>query len=375
MRRILFFTITLIIVLLGSCSENGAGIFYEIELEEPISDNNLSNSLSIGAFISTNGSYYISAGNIYTKTYNSTTGWSSLNTPGGEENYLASRIAYYGTYLMTFCTKFYDEGSEVFLSSDYGLTWGDTATVNGIEGDVIELLSAYDSTSTSNRVFIITEYDDPDNDDADGDALKLHSVYEITGITDTSTVSTSIVTALSDTRNMIIDIEFDASGNIWGITPAQAFTDGTLGTGLPSGRYYTGIYYSELFSSMFLAVYKYDDDESDVYTFDGSEWTMIEKDLEKRIYDFEDITVYDSDGDPIHALSLGTASGYYEMLSLSDGFDSPEETADNNYDNYSLADATVFKLACFLHDGFYETFALTSTEGLWYNDALSWDLE
>lgn len=369
MKKYFIAVTSFILLIAASCSNNGASILYEIEQERPITDRNLSNSISIGALVSTESAYFAAAGEIYTKQHDELY-WRSAVQPGGTDVYTSSRIGYIDSHLISLCAEFYDGDLAVFVSGDNGSSWGSPVTFSGITGTIIDLLPIHDSYADRERVFLVVKYSDPDNA-----GLFLHSLYEVTAITDTQTVETEIVNSVSGSRNKIIDITYNSDGSIWAITAAKALSSATVGDGLPSGEYYTGIYYSNFLSSLYIATYNASDEVSTVYVFDGTNWVVDTEDLGKRTYGFGDITVYDSSDTAISALTLGTSSGYYEKTALASEFTAPDVTADSNYENYDFSGATVFRLISFNIAGRYYSFGLTSRAGLWINNALAWDIE
>ena len=360
MKRLLLLAIMLILILFTSCTENGAGIFYSIEIEEPIANDSLSDYLSATTVAIMGTEYYLPASRLF--FWDSTSGatdWSGISLPSNWK--ITTQAASNGTTLVYFILENSDgDDSGLFI---YNGTWnGEISVGTG---------RPYKVWFENSAIYVATL----ELEDADASLYRYRLYYSSdTAVTNPSFTQVQVGGTDYTTNYAIRDLDFDAgNGDVIFVSAHEcAYGTGTAFTADAtdfSSIYLRKLYYSTTFSKLYMTASDAAiNGTGSIYNWNGAAWDTVDSSIGSDINDMCDIT---TNGGTDYLL-IGNQSGYLEST---DGtsFSGELATIDDNYDNTDLEGAVVNGFFDGPGDTFY---AMTSGNGLWVNNGSgSWDLK
>jgi len=331
-----------------SCNQSDVGIFYGLENEVKITDNSLSNNLTIGSMAkSPAGELYIAAGRVYTKTSGSSEDWRKVSTPSGYD--LSTSLAVNTTDSNIYAI-FYDTDSAdtaLFKMPDGG-SWTEV-TDPVFEGSFEYVKSANGYILVSTRI---------DENSArlyysNGGAFSEAAVVTMTG-SDFYVIHDGTDFWVSNSNILY------QGNNLNGLTDALTL-DSTVeikGLSESSGAY------------IYLSCWDRENRDGYLMATDGNNGTLDEESDDKKTYKLFNLTTFRAEG--YDFLLCGTNGlGYRQILSPSSSnldLDTPDD--DVLSENYTSAiDLQNCAVIDFFVDGGEDgdLYALTATTGLWKN--------
>jgi len=417
-NTILLLTALLLIFSFTGCNDKEMGIFYSIEEERELEDNNIENDAFIGNLVLFNDDYYAAAGNIYTVNAAENFAAHNTNTSGGKwasdpdfakDDYLCLSIGVIDSKLYG---VFYDKDSSSDPSEFESDLW-----VKPVDGS----WSKYDSEDNSGIPVdlkvekLITIFNGTDNVGfvqaytLDSENTRTYAVYSFDGTTfHEVTASSNVTSSHSSEFDVDMDNDSDGSNNEYWVTydtNLLTLTEADLTTGSftvqESSDYagdtvtdddsLMGIYHSDIFSGLFLSKY-----DGTVYfrpdatvTTPLVSWTAISDTLASTPGDLIDFTFTGSDDATKNVLLVGTQNGYYEFENISGTdftdltFELPSESC--KFSTYQTLDLRYAIVNSFMvnevSSGNMALFALTMNDGLYSNveydneDYRIWNIE
>ncbi len=364
MKRFILPCLILIILLAASCTENGAGIFYSIEIEEPIANDSLSDNLSSMSVANLSGTYYLAAKLLINVGMNQ-----SISLP--DNMYSVSAVASDGAAPLFAVLENTDGDQSALYTFDGTSTW--TALTTGVTGRPYDIwilgngdlyVATVNKATTGGTTYYQYRLYYDDAADASGFTL------------------VNLPSAATYTVNPIVDVDWDGT-TVFAINAAACYsgTGSTLTTDSRNGDISSNVHLRKLYYStghtdswnntLFLSGSNASiNGTGSVYEWNGSSWTAISTPGNEDYNDFCDVYFGTN-----HYLLLGETSGYLEYNGSSFIEESSATVDTDNYDNTDLSGSAVNGL--FDIDGTGSTFyAMTSGNGLWVNDGSgSWDLK
>lgn len=355
-----------------SCNQGDVGMYYSLEVESEVQDSSLANDLSVGSMVRTGNYYYIAAGNMLRRGIDETD-WLVVEPPAS--GMLCTEITVFEDtlYACWYATDGTSSGLYTF-SADVWNAVGDM-TSQFCSG-LISLPSAAVPT-----LFIITRETNY--------LYTLWYKYEAQ-----APVSTTIQYSIPMTGAEWFDSQYYviAGNRLYQGSAADSLVLSINTPALAVASRYNAISAATKPDStelLFLST-------SDGYIFvnDGNGWGAASTAVDTALYGFSRMSIEDTDGVIKTNLLIGSDSGYYELLLITDldinaialskpGIQSLNTTG-INYINTTLSDGVIRK---FFYDnkdtpdvlGDDIVFALTSGQGLWINSgsigARSWSIE
>jgi hypothetical protein len=399
-------------MMIASCSD--VGIFYTLEIEEEIEDNNNLNDSAVFSNLvdtdssSTSGYYIGNAGpSIYYRSKGSSySSWSKLSVPTsgyasdatnssmvlvGDDLFI-SRISYDGDYVVSGIYCLPDAASN--LDSP---TW--TTITENLDGEDDDFV--FYNLFTANGYLYVNELEKDDDDDEDDLNTTDSFIYVSTATPDVDTydhIGTSYTeisndVGLDSTEHLIKVIYETTSTSYWLI---YNDTDEDVIAGY--AYYDTDPYFAtstntkNVSSNMYSDIFFYDDDDDDVndcillsdvdgsiYIYDlvDTDWSTIDVDdpdidcMYRGFANIEDL-VNDTVIVGTSAYDDESGVGYYQIDMSSLSIDEDDDFSDN----YSSTDLDDSSIAGFLMDSQNDRlFAYTENEGVWLNVSDEWSLE
>lgn len=358
-------------LMLFACTDGGAGIFYSIEIEEPISNNDLPDFLTSQSAVRIGTDYYFAALQLYTGTAAQIAGGSDLSRVSLPDGWrYTMQIASDGTNLYAILEN--REGdSSAFYHNEGGSLDKSTSTFTG---------RPYKVWHENGNVYVATVQAENEED-------KRYS-YRLYGGADGNSLNP--VNLPFTPSNPIMDIAHDSNeGETFVITSSDCFrgtgtTINTTEASAPSNLFKRSLYFSShetgttgsAGGTLFMATSNAPlNGDGAVYYWDdvANTWTAFDSSVGKDPTDFADVQGKGG----VDFLLLGTQSGYYEMSSLASQFSAQSESgtldSDDQYERTELESAAVMG---FLDvDSTNSFFALTATNGIWKNDDGEWSQE
>lgn len=372
-RILILFAVSL---MLFACTDGGAGIFYSIEIEEPISNNDLPDFLTSQSAVKVGTDYYFGALQLYKGSASqiaNSDDLSRVSLPDGWR--YAMQIA--GDDANTFV----GDNTDTFLYAILENREGDnTAFYHNESGSLVK--STYlGFTGRPYKVWYIeqTDYIYVATVRTENEEDKRYS-YRLYGGTDPNSLSQVILPSPFDSNNAtsqpIVDVDFDVNNSdLVMITAADCFIGNTttftsIETSISTDLFKRSLYYSAHGGgTLFMATSTEAlNGTGAVYEWDGANWVVFDADVGSDPNDFGDVTI-----DSGTYLLLGTQSGYVEMLHGGTAFGG--ESATINSDNYSNKELESAAVMGFLDGPGNKFFALTATNGIWRNDNGVWSQE
>jgi len=376
------------LLLLSGCGDKESGIFFSIEQERKLDNNNLPDAGTFTSMVKLVNDYYVSTGAVYRvgdadnfdyHLDGSTGKWTKIANPSG--TLCAGLGVVSGTLYGIFFENPSPEDPADFDSHLYSFnTVGDVwslVTSNSANTYTIEKMAV------ANGVAFLLGYT------LDGSNNREYAVHTWDGTTFTADVLTvldqySRFDAAFDGTNYWVAYGYGLYSNT---TPATIAVNATAATDMMAtttpAKQYMGIHYSPAPYNQLLvcqnggALYRSSDG--------GTSWTALTNTISTVPYDFGDFTVDTDD-----YILLATSDGYLEFTGTLDDsavFSLPSGTTD--YDNYLTLDLRYALTNGFFADQGVATsgsgaqdvlFVLTTGTGLWANRLYSdgsryWDWE
>ncbi len=330
-----------------SCNQSDVGIFYGLENEVKITDNSLSNNLTIGSMAKNGTELYIATGRVYTKTSGSSEDWRKVEIPSGYD--LSTSLAVNTTdsniYAIFFDT---DTANKALFRMSNGGSWTE------VTDPVFE--GSFEYVKSANGFILVSTRIDENNARlyySNGGAFSEVAVIAMTG--------SEFYVIHDGTDYWVSNSSILYQGNSLGaMTTALTLVSTVEIKGL-----------SESSSGTYIYLSCWDRDNSDGYLMatDGNNGTL-DKEGENKTYKLFNLTTFTAEG--YEFLLCGTNGlGYRQILSPSSSdldLDTPDD--DVLSENYSSAiDLSSCSVIDFFVDGGDDgdLYALTATTGLWKN--------
>ncbi len=361
MKRYIFHALLLLLLLFSSCTENGAGIFYSIEIEEPISNDSLSDYLSATEVAIVGTDYYLPANRLYH--------WDS-GTAGTDFSRMTLPGNWYGTIdtaenndnALLYAVLENSDGDDSGLFIYDGTSWTGAVTVP--DGRPVAVWYA------DSDIFVLTV------DSSESNKYRLYNSSDNNTTTPASITFSQVQVSATDyeTYNPVRDLDV-YSGTVFFITASNMYSgnDATffaaVTTNITAGLTYRNLYYSSTFTTLYLtAIDSAVNGTGSIWGWDGG-WTGLDTSIGSDLNDMCEII---TNGSSTYLL-VGNQSGYLESSNGSSFTGETSSTIDSNYDNTDLEGAVVNGFFDGPGDTFY---AMTSGTGLWVNNGTgSWDLK
>lgn len=376
MKKILYLTLcTAIMLVVLSCEFGPLGIFRSFEIESQLDDRELNNDLSVGSITKINGTYYIGAGKVYSRT--PTTTWESL-TPPAEDVLCIDLVSFQSTLFAVFYKKDGTESTLYYLGGDN--TFQPVPELQGKK--IVTIISAEKSDGTTTLLSTVQEGDY-------GYSLYYKSSaaepFQQSIVSDSS--SNLFIRKIPDGTYFNDSLWIICSSNLYlsnddGKT-FSVVTDGPSITNSEDALYplkeFSRIYSAPTLKTLFVST-----EDGFVYGFNGTAWSDGSNELTDSsiFYDMSELPVGNENNPNRTLLVVGSSSGYYEAVfntippTIDDlnainfslpGLDS--YSTSENYLNTVLSESVVLS---FYLDRDVESgphlFACTLIQGLWRNE-------
>lgn len=349
-RIVLFFTIFLII--LASCS-NSSGLFYSIEQERLIDDNNLNNELRAGAMAVFGDDFVLAAGVLYDVDISD------------NADYVGTTLGNWGEvdYALDATKGHLCFNTFILGSTLYSLQFNDDVDIADFESQLYsynDITSAWDLIDDSSNTliedgslagnyFYYTSYELDENNDRTYKIGRFDGTNFVDLLADVAVGS--YFDAATDDTNIYISY-----GKVLYSGTGTTFVASTT-TGLTDDESITGIHYSPANTEYYAAT-----DDGIIWNLISTTWTEITE-ISDNPRDFGEF----SNGTLDYVL-LGTEDGYYERVDGAGDFETPTSSTDgDNYQTLSLYTDSVESF--YFHDSSDDDedvlFALTAGYGLW----------
>lgn len=430
-KIIQIFYISLILIMIGSCSETG--LFYSLENEEVEEDNNdlndsaqFENMIDTDTSSTTDGYYIGNAGmTVYyrdkTESYSS---WSSMTMPSSvastefASDATTSSMVYISPYL--YASRISHDGDD-YVSGvfrlDIDLTSNDPGDVSSSDWTEIESYTGdeddymYYKLFTVNGIMYINALSKDDDPDDDDNYTAYSTVYTSSSPDTAASVSTNYTNIngyldFGEDENddddivyteEVIGVAFDSNSTYWLIynNPHEDVEEGHAYFD-SSSDFSSGSVSSTDTDYMITDIFAYSDSDStntdrilisdvegSIYSYDvtNTGWDddvdVDDADIDCVFHGFADIDVLSSDMIIIGTTAYDSNEGEgYFQLDMSDStltIDEDDEFSSNYSSSSSLYDASI---TGFLMDENNERlFAYTEDEGVWLNISEEWSLE
>lgn len=344
--KLSFAAILLTAAMFASCSLE-TGLFYSIYSETPVGDPSLPGGIS--SFSLTTGTdnvRLLAAGGLYIQSGNDD--WSTI-LPAGMESSIAQTVLFLDPDYYVFFSSIDGSGGTLYKTADPA-----AVDISLEEVDIPGISSLVHVISAEGSLFIVSG---------------TSGSYSV-GMYDGSTY-TEVLSGLDSLRRSF-DVAFD--GTSYHLTWGDALYSGTAGSALTpvdltgsgmtlaGGDYFGGIHFDD---NLYISLNSIENGGS-VWKNDGTSWSSVTADL-NILHDFCSYTTGSSD-----LILVGSDEGYYESLSGTAGFVTPEVSCDKTaYLSTALSNAAVMGF----HDSGDALYSLTLNSGLWKNSGDNWTRE
>jgi hypothetical protein len=348
----------LIPLILSSCTDGGAGIFYSIEIEQEIKNRSLPDYLTAFSYAKINDMYYLAGGGLYRwDSLVPSQEWSDMSLPSGWK--YTWQVASNETNTLYVILENSDGDRTALYTWDGA--WSPSA-FSLPEG------RPYRLWFVENELYVATQETANETDKKYN-----YRLYIANNPADLSLGFSQITVGGSpfvSTNKPIRDLDAIPAGDFFFITSAVVYTGSgdTFNEAVWPDRYLRNLHYSTTHGSLFLSTGSQPINGSGyVYEWNGSAWDGFSS-VGGDPNDFGDIVF-----GGVNYLVIGTKSGYYESSGGS-GF-SGESATINSAAEYDITDLSS-SVVQGLFDGPGDIFfAMTSGNGLWRNTNKTWSRE
>ncbi len=382
-------------LLMAACS--GEGLFYTIENEEKIVDNNMENVKFEKVIVIDGGTneYYVALGSRIWYREISGSAWNVLSLPGSA-THISSMVQYNSDILYTVRTG---DGSAIYKIDDPGTNGmsvgsliSNSTTGPSVSGNYVNYRLFADSDGS---VLCLNIFETEDDDDLTPYSSALYTAGAA-DITDFSDFTVSAAAALDLNNKPVKSMAFDAGSNAWLIyndinsgdddyddlgshgvliSSADNFgSDATVESGQGAGFYQT-VHYDTSNNVLLLSIrteYSTSGSSFNLSYYYGSAWTTA-----PWGYGFNDF-LFDTNLTSGDNYMIGctmsdnvTSADGYTLLNISDiatGISSLEDSDiiadEDNYSSSDLIDSAIYSMDIYLNGSDYILLAGTSS-GIW----------
>ncbi len=344
-------------LLMFSCEHGPIGIYYSLEVETDLEDNDsLDNTITVRSMAKVGSDYYIGAGVVFTRADVDGSTWAQIAPPEGYST--STEVAESGNVLFAVYSTLDGAGSTLFSYSSG--TWVPVSSLNGKRCDTV--MSAEDGAGNDvlfagirNTDGSFSIYSSTDNG----------SVFSLAG--------SSFTRPIRDVA-WVADASGSTTGDFWIITGTTLLTSPdtspetlTVSTNTPdTTSVYGGLFYSSGLHVPFISTL-----DGYVHGLSGGTW-ITSTQVEDELYDFEELVIGEN-----NVILVGALNGYYEMVFntvvedpitlLNPGIARESLSTNLNYLNTTLSDNVINALFTDTIGDTQKLFACTSGDGLWVN--------